>query len=83
MKLVFADRDSKLWNEAWASLGATSEPNPESGEDWQYMGTAEAEDGHWYHEFRHRDHPVTGTREYRRYRSFYPELAASLTPVGA
>ena len=58
------------WDRAWDGLrkiivaedlgDGTDLLQENNGEGWQYMGT---HDGH--HEFRHRDHPVTNSREYR------------------
>lgn len=54
---------SKEWNDAWQQLERRSgdrdrmAEDPESGEVWQYMGTAKIE-GRWEHEFRHRHHPA-------------------------
>ena len=35
-------------------------------EVWQHMGDATDPDGSTWHEFRHRNHPVTNRREYVR-----------------
>lgn len=58
--------------EVWGALQRMgiepSMPCPETGEDWQYMGTElhRASDGteRWMHAFRHRSRPPHGTREY-------------------
>jgi hypothetical protein len=64
----FIERDSAEWTRMWAVLasyqfgrwrGDMACRNEDSGEVWQYMGTIDG-----MHEFRHRDHPVTGCREY-------------------
>ena len=62
---VSPTREPDEWTRIWALLaaepankGAGSEAvNSVSGEFWHYMGTAD----NW-HEFRHRDHPVTHRR---------------------
>jgi hypothetical protein len=70
---VYLDSDSREWEEAWTGLrlqlrilySLTSDcvdECPETGEVWQYMGTAwrnGEENGvpGWYHAFRHRNHP--------------------------
>ncbi len=69
--LDFLNPGSPAWNAAWAALAAdpinaglekpTEAYNPEFMEAWQYMGSV----GNMA-EFRHRCHPVTGQREYRR-----------------
>lgn len=65
MKIVIVDRNSLEWETMWSALGSDPvEEHPVSGECWQYMGSIYNE-GRWLHEFRHRDHPVTGSREYR------------------
>lgn len=59
------------WHLAWQGLARLTgdddfeAQHPESGEVWQYMGSTDAR-GHWQHEFRHRDHPLTGERRYVR-----------------
>ena len=35
----------------------------QSGETWQYMGTCQRSALGWVHEFRHRWHPLTATRQ--------------------
>ena len=58
---------SREWKEAWRGLcQATGDDdfvaeNETSGEVWQYMGSVRHA-GAWGHEFRHRDHPLTGRR---------------------
>ncbi len=66
MQATEVQRDSDEWNRMWAELaskeinsGDTECVHPETMESWQYMGTR-----HGVHSFRHRNHPVTGEREY-------------------
>ena len=67
-RLTFVDRGSDEWLRMWSKLAAmqfgewrgdTRCECPETGETWQYMGTLDG-----VHEFRHRNHPLTGTREH-------------------
>ncbi|WP_155621637.1 4-diphosphocytidyl-2C-methyl-D-erythritol kinase [Aeromonas hydrophila] len=66
MKGFEVQRDSHEWNRMWAELaskdinsGDTECVHPETLESWQYMGSSCG-----VHSFRHRNHPVTGKREY-------------------
>lgn len=58
---------SREWKEAWRALAERTgdddreAENERSGEVWQYMGSVRHA-GAWGHEFRHRDHPLTGRR---------------------
>ena len=47
--------------------GSTTSEHPRNGECWQYMGSFRREElgCAWLHEFRHRDHPESGSREHR------------------
>jgi len=69
--MMIVQRETPEWDQAWDDLrriiiadglgdGTDLAQESETGECWQYMGTFK---GH--HEFRHRDHPATGCREYR------------------
>jgi hypothetical protein len=72
---TWVPRDTREWRDAWNGLielthkegiNPTRDPgqtDARSGESWQYMGTVDGT-----HEFRHRHHPYTGQREYRRVR---------------
>lgn len=70
---AFYDRKDPEWARMWAALRAldeeVDEPDPDCLEVWQYMGTwnlSEPIGGepNWAHQFRHRHHPLTHTREY-------------------
>jgi hypothetical protein len=58
--------------EVWGALHRMGiEPSqvcPETGEDWEYMGTelhvGSDREERWMHSFRHRSRPPHGTREY-------------------
>lgn len=72
--MMFVPRDDPEWDAMWGTLGRMPynrlqrQPTAcedEQGEAWQYMGSY-AHDGAWVHEFRHRNHPATGKREYAR-----------------
>jgi hypothetical protein len=53
----------RMWQEIASKYGDAACQHPESGEQWQYMGTVR--DGRiWHHEFRHRELPATGKRAY-------------------
>jgi hypothetical protein len=58
---------SREWKEAWKGLAYLSgdddfeAENKLNGEVWQYMGSVRHA-GAWGHEFRHREHPLTGRR---------------------
>lgn len=52
--------------------------NEEAGEAWQYMGTHEHK-GKFFHEFRHRCHPKSNSREYIRI-PIGDDLKSFLTP---
>jgi hypothetical protein len=58
---------SREWKEAWKGLAELTgdvdfeAENKSTGEVWQYMGSVRHA-GAWGHEFRHRDHPLTGRR---------------------
>ena len=68
-KCVWHEPGSRGWSEAWDLLATAADArglgrdivayNERSCEAWQYMGTWDGE-----HQFRHRDHPSTGKREY-------------------
>lgn len=70
--------DTAEWNHAWRGLGmvlladglgdGSDLEQEHDGEGWQYMGSEAAERGA-VHGFRHRCHPVTGDRLYRRVRA--------------
>ena len=67
MQAIQVEHDSDEWNRMWAALASeeinSGDPecaHPETQDAWQYMGTSNG-----VHSFRHRNHPVTGTREYR------------------
>lgn len=67
---AFLERGTSEWNNAWFMLrvlDGTDVDAVNDGECWQYMGTEKREDI-WEHVFRHRVHPITGEREYRRVR---------------
>lgn len=77
-QLVFVEPDSLEWHRMWRLAcpgGDRVEENPRSGECWQYMGSTDRR-GLWEHEFRHRDHPSTNKRLYKR-------VEASAAWVGA
>lgn len=68
---MMAERNTLEWAMAWEGLrrvivadrlgdGTDLAQRSALGECWQYMGTIDQ-----HHGFRHRDHPVTGGREYR------------------
>jgi hypothetical protein len=76
--LTFIDRTHPEHQRMWARLSA--DPinagdvvcqEPASGESWQYMGTVRDVRG-TFHEFRHRLHPRTLKREYRRIPTLFP-----------
>jgi len=55
------------WETAWARLAELNGGDPvcecpDTGANWQYICTAQTEDG-WMHYFKHRLHPVTRRRE--------------------
>ena len=51
---------------AWQSLlGGPEAVHPITGDMWQYMGSYKGDAG-YAHEFRHRSHPTTNKREYRK-----------------
>ena len=70
---VFIERGTTEWDALWElfrrvageKYGTTdlADEDPETGEVWQYMGTWDGE-----HQFRHRNHPKTGRREYLNFR---------------
>jgi hypothetical protein len=70
MDLVLIKIDSPEWNYMWNWLEAhpinEGLPVPciadNEGEQWQYMGSLKQGDK-ILHQFRHRNHPVTGTRQ--------------------
>jgi hypothetical protein len=65
--IEFISSEEPEWNAMWERLKtATGDKdymaeNEASGEVWQYMGTYDG-----YHEFRHRHHPKTDKREYKK-----------------
>lgn len=77
---IYAHRSSQAWDAAWEALrtkivednlGDGSDlvqMHPDLGEGWQYMGSQIA-GTFMEHEFRHRTHPRTQVREYRRVRT--------------
>jgi len=78
---VFIERGTKEWDALWRlfqrvasdAYGATdlADEDPETGEVWQYMGTWDGE-----HQFRHRNHPTTGQREYLNFRDDHYSVKA-------
>jgi len=76
MEMVLIKKDSQEWNNMWDKLA--SHPinedieNPSlsvnEGEAWQYMGSYR-QDTRVIHEFRHRNHPKFGRREYLKFNS--------------
>jgi len=65
-KMCFVKAGSDEWLFMWRSFKPDyAEEHPLSGEIWQYMGSV-CEDGSWEHTFRHRMHPITGKREYKK-----------------
>ena len=79
----FVESTGPEWKAMWATLAATGEnidaDEPDSGEYWQYMGSDRDPCGRWSHSFRHRHHPATHTRVYRRVPAS-PVWAASVEP---
>lgn len=71
----FVRQGSREWASMWNKLAkepinkGLEEPTvafePEWGEAWQYMGSHKA-GRTWWHEFRHRLHPVANERVYVR-----------------
>jgi len=69
---LFLERGVRYYYEAWDALASETggdkvEENPASGEVWQYMGSWKLYPdapcpARWVHQFRHRDHPRTGSR---------------------
>lgn len=73
--MFHVQRGSKEWDAMWARLAlepvnaGVQDPSCAEcdGECWQYMGSSLKHDsGTVVHEFRHRFHPKTRTREYRK-----------------
>jgi len=66
LHLMWREPSSPEWEEMWQSLAAEvgniDEPDPESLESWQYMGSSVDEEG-VLHEFRHRS--LKGERVHR------------------
>lgn len=67
MEMFWVPRDTPEWTAMWNALqsevGSIETPDAQSGEYWQYMGSAKDPDGA-VHEFRHRS--LNGERVYRR-----------------
>jgi len=64
--IVFVREGTPEWDYMWAQLGPDPvELHPDTGEAWQYMGTPLFHGGRWLHQFRHRQRPPNGEREYR------------------
>lgn len=71
MEMLLIKRDSQEWNTMWDTLATHpinegyEEPSLviNEGEAWQYMGSFR-QDTRIIHEFRHRNHPMFGRREY-------------------
>jgi len=67
LHLMWIEPSSPEWEAMWQSLaaevGSIDEPDPESLESWQYMGSSVDEEG-VLHEFRHRS--LKGERVHRR-----------------
>lgn len=66
------ERGTPGWESCWALLRAQwqdiAAENEHNGERWQHMGVWLSDDGStWRVQFRHRDHPTTGKREYCEY----------------
>lgn len=66
MTSIEVQNNPEEWHWMWSELalhalnsGDTQCIHPDTGEIWQYMGTSDD-----FHTFRHRNHPVTGKREY-------------------
>lgn len=66
MSFYEVERDSDEWHRMWRELASAPINSGDSvcectdtHECWQYMGTFKDK-----HSFRHRNHPVTGKREY-------------------
>lgn len=83
--LVFIDRGTADWDRVWALLAAstggdTTQPCPCCRERWQYMGSY-SDGARTAHEFRHRHHPLTRSRDYRRFTEDTPLPAPE--PAGA
>lgn len=59
-------RDTPEWERAWESVAADLVNASVTGDrldGWQYMGSALCTTwACWVHEFRHRNHPTTGSR---------------------
>lgn len=67
MTTAMMQRRSEEWERAWELLatayGSRTCRHPDTGETWQYMGSAR-EGGTWFHHFRHRTLPTKdGNRE--------------------
>ena len=72
MGFISQETHPREWQYMWQRLseltintGLTTGADND-GEVWHYMGTVRAPDGIIWHEFRHRNHPKTGKREYER-----------------
>lgn len=78
-------RDSEEWRSMWNALawhpinfGLTDKIcalDEGTGERWQYMGTYNG-----WHEFRHRQHPLTHRREYIKIESTFLECLHASNP---
>lgn len=74
MELIFVKRDSPEWNYIWDFVAnhpineGIEEPQTAfyMGEAWQYMGSFKQGD-RVIHEFRHRYHPRTQTRQHIKF----------------
>jgi len=72
--MILIKRDSQEWNTMWDNLSlhpineGYEEPSLviNEGEAWQYMGSFR-QDNKIIHEFRHRNHPKFGRREYIKF----------------
>lgn len=71
MEMILIKRESQEWNNMWDRLATHpinegyEEPSLviHEGEAWQYMGSYK-QDTRVVHEFRHRNHPKFGRKEY-------------------
>ena len=65
--ILWIEPDTPEWEWMWralaAEIGAIDQPDPDSQETWQYMGSSADKDG-VLHEFRHRC--LKGKRAYAR-----------------
>lgn len=80
MNMILIKRDSKEWNLMWEWLAShplnegLEDPavalNKDCGEQWQYMGSYGGNDGSVVSEFRHRAHPLDGSRKYLKMKHY-------------